>query len=149
MTQALTPMRATRGGSTPLHRAARDSENPAVIQALLDAGADLEARDTWSLTPLHLAADNKINPAVIQALVIQALLDAGANIEARDEDGNTPLHKAARRSRNPAVIQALLNAGADASAQNDWGEFPVDLIGEVSPLRGTDFYRKLHDARYK
>ena len=33
-------------GATPLHRAAQNTENPDVIQALLDAGAGLDARFT-------------------------------------------------------------------------------------------------------
>ena len=40
-----------RYGSTPLHRAAQYTENPAVIQALLDAGADPAAKDSFGNFP--------------------------------------------------------------------------------------------------
>ena len=42
-------------GPTPLHRAAA-FKNPAVITALLNAGANLNARAKDGLTPLHVAA---------------------------------------------------------------------------------------------
>ena len=43
-------------GLTPLHAAATHAEDPAVIQALLDAGAQIEATDTvLGATPLSLA----------------------------------------------------------------------------------------------
>ena len=84
-------------GYTPLHRAARFNEKPAVIEALLAVGANVKARDKNGSTPLHWAA----NPAVIEAL-----LAAGANIEARDEFGYTPLHQAAKSNEKPAVFEA-------------------------------------------
>ena len=115
---------------TPLHMAARYNGNPAVIEALLIAGADLEAETNlgfWSSsgfekitlenrTPLNLAASNNSNPAVIEALVA-----AGANVNARDRMDYTPLHRAARYNSNPAVIEALVAAGADLEAELDPG----------------------------
>ena len=72
-------------GRTPLHYAAQ-GEAPALVTALVKAGADPNARDTrggW--TPLHLAAWFGKTPAVVAALV-----DAGANPAARDKKGKTP-----------------------------------------------------------
>ena len=43
-------------GYTPLHSAAANSTEPAVVARLLDAGADPEARGETGLTPLHVAA---------------------------------------------------------------------------------------------
>ena len=59
---------------------------PAVITALVAAGADPTARDEllgW--TPLHMAANHNENPAVLTAL-----LDAGADPTARDKLGELP-----------------------------------------------------------
>ena len=60
------------------------NENPAVIEALFNAGADLSARDADGLPPLHVAARSNNNPAVIEAL-----LNAGADLSARDANGWT------------------------------------------------------------
>lgn len=95
--------------STPLHLAARHSKDPAVIKALLNAGADLNARNKSNATPLHFAAMNEC-PAIITAL-----LNAGANPNA-DNRYTSPLHCAARYNGNPAIITVLLDAGADLNA---------------------------------
>ena len=46
-------------GDTPLHRAALFNKNPAVITALLDAGADPKARNADGMTPWDCAKDNE------------------------------------------------------------------------------------------
>ena len=134
--------RAERG-FTPLHGAATNSETPAVVQVLLDAGADLNARTKDGLTPLHQAAWFSETPAVVQIL-----LDAGADPNARDEDGRTPLHRAARNSKTPAVAQVLLDAGADPKVRDNYGSIAWDLIPDDSPLRDSDVYWQLNDARF-
>ena len=75
------------GGFTPLHFAAAHSDSPDVVKALLDSGANIEAREEQvGATPLHAAAQSSKSPDVVKAL-----LDAEANIEARDEqNGATP-----------------------------------------------------------
>ena len=110
---------------TSLHRAARNNENPAVIETLLQAGAESNARDLWKYTPLHLAARFSDNAAVIEAL-----LKGGAKLKARDGDKNTPLHEAARFNDNVAVIEVLLKAGANLKARNRGGATPLSLANE-------------------
>ena len=109
---------------TPLHNAARDTENPAVIEALLAAGADINARDKVGFTPLHSAASLNENPAVIEAL-----LAAGASIHDHALLGVTALHLAAAYNENPAVIEALLAGGAEiyASLGPPPGQTPLEL----------------------
>ena len=147
-----------RKAATALHWAA-GTGNLAVLQALLDAGADPAARGEDGATPLHWAARDSRNPAVTQALlaagggvdaradgdwtalhwavgnenpaVLQALLDAGADPAARGEDGATPLHWAAW-NENPAVLQALLDAGADPAARGEDGATPLHVAAGVN-----------------
>ena len=77
---------------------------PESIEALLNAGADIEARDEMcDWTPLILAAGRNSNPESIKTL-----LKAGADIEASDKFGQTPLMHAALHNSNPAIIEALL-----------------------------------------
>ena len=79
---------------TPLHRAAQHNENPAVIETLLKAGADLKARNDEGETPLHYAAGHNKNPEVVKVLI-----DAGAALTAWNKEGKTPLKVARRRNR--------------------------------------------------
>ena len=90
-------------GMTPLHLAARDSTDPAVISILLEAGVDINSRNVDDRTPLHWAAGYNANPAVIFVLI-----EAGADIDSQDSKGHAPLHAAATRNSNPAIIDALL-----------------------------------------
>ena len=72
-------------GRTPLHYAAQ-GEAPALVAALVKAGAEVDAQDErggW--TPLHLAAWFGRTPAVVAAL-----LSAGADPVAKDDKGKTP-----------------------------------------------------------
>ena len=71
------------GGQTPLHKAVM-RESPAVVKTLLNAGANIEARDKGAQTPLHEAVSG-VSPDVVKAL-----LDAGANPKAKASDGSTP-----------------------------------------------------------
>ena len=79
------PNARNENGRTPLHYAAQGVA-PALVSALVKAGAKVNARDTrggW--TPLHLAAWFGKTPAVVAAL-----LSAGADPAARDKAGKTP-----------------------------------------------------------
>ena len=132
---------AAGSGLSRLHVAASNTENPAVIVALLKAGANLEARGYRGGTPLHRAVYANL-------AVTGALLKAGADLEARNKNGWTPLHKAARFSGHPGRIVALLKAGADLEARTDLGHTPWDLAQENASLDETDVSQLLNDARF-
>ena len=106
----------------PLHRAALYNENAEVVQVLIDAGAQVDARngfvDTCSeCTPLQAAVMHNES-----AEVVKALLAAGADPNARDRAGFTPLHRAAWHNQDPSAVERLLLAGADLEARDggDW-----------------------------
>ena len=138
-------------GFTPLHRAARFNENVAVVEALLEAGADVQAKAVTG-DPLSAAAAANENPAVLEALiaaagsdddvksslllsaaqynnnpaVVEVLIAGGADVMARDRtEGMTPLHTAALSNDNPKVVQALLAAGAEVNARTKAGLTPL------------------------
>lgn len=100
--------------------AAAFNNNPAEVIALLEAGAEINARDEIGNTALHSSAILNDNTAVMTAL-----LEAGANPNAHSKAGWTPLHLAAGSDiakNRPAAVALLLEAGADPNAQNkdDW-----------------------------
>ena len=118
-------------GSAPLHGAARGG-GPGVIEALVAAGAEVDARGGRGMTPLHQAVERKKPDNVT------ALLEAGADVHLRMEDGDTPLHMAAvwprrfgSREDDPRpdtlMVIALVAAGADVNARNDRGETPLHV----------------------
>ena len=101
---------------TPVHMAAENNKNPAVIKALLAAGADYRAETIDKMTPLHLAAGYNENP-----VVMEALLAAGGDLKRQLRQHTakrfTPLHMAAGYNENPAVMEVLLAAGGNLKKQ--------------------------------
>ena len=119
-------------GNTPLHLAGSFSDDPAVIRALINAGARPDARNNADYTVLCSALVNNENPAVIQAL-----LDGGS----RPSDlcratgdvngiypGVSPLHVAAMFNPNPDVAEVLIRAGADVNAEGGIGGTSTPLF---------------------
>lgn len=88
-----------REANTPLHAALAGAQEPGVIAALLDGGADPGARGGLGWTPLHLAASRGNEGAV------DTLLERGARPVAAD-DGRRPSAIAAERG-HPALAARL------------------------------------------
>ena len=86
-------------GFTALHYPAffGRGEAAAAAAALLDAGADVNARsdNAFSVLPIHSAV------AGGHDAVVAVLVDAGADVNARQRHGWTPLHGAAQNGRLP------------------------------------------------
>lgn len=102
-------------GTTPLHRAVRADDLPAV-RSLLRAGADPKAANRYGVTPLSLAATNG------DAVMIETLLKAGADANAALPGGQTVLMTAARTG-NAAAVKVLLEHGAKPDArESSYGE---------------------------
>jgi ankyrin repeat protein len=77
-------------GKQPLHLAA-GSNRPEVVKALLNAGADVNAKDRLGDTALHeVATSSNVHASETARL----LLDAGANVKARNKQGKTPIDAA-------------------------------------------------------
>ncbi|HSD70453.1 MAG TPA: ankyrin repeat domain-containing protein [Woeseiaceae bacterium] len=95
--------------------------NVGYVRELLDAGADIETRDTrphTDETPLHHAARTG-NVKVASALVTKG---AGVNVTART--GFTPLHVAAGLNRR-AMAEYLLSVGANPNALDSSAGTPL------------------------
>jgi hypothetical protein len=75
---------------TPLLKAARYNSDPAILEMLLNAGADPDAHDLDESTPLHFAAMR----GTVQ--VAAFLLKLGANPYAMNANGNVPYEEVTR-----------------------------------------------------
>ena len=120
-------------GYTALHAAAR-ANSPKLIAALIEAGADIDARDNYGHTPLLLAAGARprrgrnVPPPTYSEAAILALAAAGADLAAHGDNGLNPLQQALsgaadrRNSLALAAIAALAHATADrgGSAPRDF-----------------------------
>lgn len=98
-------------GGVNLHLAAAAPERATeLVEALLAAGADVDARDAHGMTALHHAIGAN-RAAADGARVIEVLVRAGADVEAQGQYGWTPLLYAVERGEVEEV-EALLDAGA-------------------------------------
>jgi hypothetical protein len=91
---------------TALYNAAAQGSTQ-MVQDLIKAGANVNARDSRSLTPLHFALASE-TPSLE---VIRTLLAAGADVNARDNTGETPLDWAEKFGYRD-VVRTLTKSGA-------------------------------------
>ena len=91
----------------------------AVVELLLKAGADPNARDGMEETALFKCA--------YKTELVQPLLRAGADINARDRDGSTAL---IRYATSEPFVRELLAHGADPSVVNRRGETALSVANE-------------------
>ena len=140
-------------GRTPLHLAMRFATSGAVVEALLDAGADPAVKDNAGKVAQDYIEENPalegFEPRNLSGVscdewnteaffaradtaTVTDCLDAGANVSARDDTGATPLHKAAGHSEVPGVVGALLDAGARVRARDETGATPLHTAAAKS-----------------
>jgi ankyrin repeat protein len=122
-------LEATRDGETALmvavdlHRL-HPQKSAEVMQILLNAGADFnakETRDDWTVLMIAVA---KYSPEAVKML-----LDSGVDFNAKNYEGETALMFATHRSEIPRnydaqiqILKLLLNAGADLNTKTRMGK---------------------------
>ena len=92
LTLAVTSLLATTGFADPIHDAARTGDL-AGVQAELNKGVDVNARDNHKWTPLTHAAQFGHKE------IAELLIANGADVNAKDDDSLTPLDWAIKRRR--------------------------------------------------
>ncbi len=143
--------RSARQGA--IHFAVK-SDQPLMLQYLLDQKAETQLQTKWGRMALHMAAiagqvqmitmllhaDARINAAdkhgvrplhltLQNPLAAQALIEARANIHQVDDDTRTALHHVACQG-DIAVAEVLIRAKADVNARSRLGRTPLFALCE-------------------
>jgi ankyrin repeat protein len=117
------------GGSTALHHAAAFA-SPSIVKMLLDAGADVEAKNRFGQRPLHWAFASPEK--------VKLLLARGADVNAQANDGRTALYLAAAQRNSGTVLELLLDKGAKPDLATTNGRTPLMAAassGEVAMMQ--------------
>ena len=141
-------VKVTGDGYTILHLSVQDEKaNEKLVEALIAAGAEVNAKDKDGSTPLyHILSlygdeyDANIHPKIISVLLEQGKADP--NIKATTDRKDTPLHQAVVHGAD--VVKLLLQHKADRSVKNSKGALPLHMaviarnLGSVEALLGDD-----------
>jgi uncharacterized protein len=111
----------SQDGWTPLHLACFFNQ-PAIAEALILRGADVEARSRNAMknAPLHAAAAGRSRESV------RILIEHGADVNAKQEAGWTALH-AASQNGDVEMVRLLIAGGAQVHARADNNQNALDL----------------------
>ena len=122
-------------GETALIVAAH-TRNKGIVQALLEAGSDVNARNSYGRTAL-MGAASRGNPGIAQLL-----LAAGADVNRKDDQGHTALIWAAMIGHT-SLAQILLADGADPYVETERGQTALSLARRNND---TEIIRLLREA---
>ena len=152
---------------TPLHNAATKGHKE-VVELLIVAGVDVNAKNDEKGTPLHIAAYQGHKE------IAELLIAAGVDVNVKDDDGVTPLDWASKRNHTETVdflrkhggkygtihtaagggdieaVMEFLAAGADVNAKGNGGMTPLHYaawddhkeIAELLIAKGADINSK-------
>ena len=153
-------------GVPPLHWAVFHGY-PDIVQRLVQAGADIEARDDdhWTASEWAAAKNDRIimdllivGPPLVRAVRKDDLEETESLLNQEDMDvnrgdkyGYTALHWAARNG-DSFFVQRLLQAGADIEAKDSYGWTALqwaaaeghDIIADILVSKGADINTRDH-----
>ena len=93
--------------------------NPAVVEAILNAGAHVNALGETGSSPLIIAAFFG-NPKIITLLI-----EHGARTDTIEQRHRSTALLAAIRKGHSDAVRALINGGADPNQGKEWGDSPL------------------------
>ncbi|XP_044745309.1 serine/threonine-protein phosphatase 6 regulatory ankyrin repeat subunit B-like [Coccinella septempunctata] len=94
-----------------------------IVEALIDMGADLTARNYQGMTYLHQAAFNE------EPRILKILLDAGMDVNAQDNYSRTAVHYAAAK-KNLLSLQVLLEKNPNINAVDRRHNTPANVAAK-------------------
>lgn len=122
--------------TTPLCSAATNN-NIAMLQTLIDGGADLNAIQNKFMknTALHIAVENGSKD------VVNALITAGANLDILNSSENTPLHIAIEKN-DIELVKVLIAGGANLDVNGE-GLFKTPILHAAIKKGNKEIVRAL------
>lgn len=118
------------GGRAAIHWAVL-KRREVLIRILLKAGANATHADKIGVTPIMLQATMTGSQPILNIL-IESAQKSGNDIFGVARDGKTVLHFAAKYG-NVDAIRLFLDLGADASKQDDMGDYPLLMVLKSLP----------------
>ncbi len=136
------PFAGSNAWTCDLHKKVMEGDITAV-RNMLDAGCDVDVRDSRGRTPLYIAVyENRVE-------IAKLLIDAGANVDIQDSDRygyGAPLHIAAMYYR-AEIAQMLLDADANVDLKDNRGMTPLDRASFGEALSISAFKRREDTVR--
>ncbi|MBQ7577040.1 MAG: ankyrin repeat domain-containing protein [Synergistaceae bacterium] len=114
------------------------NHNPEIITKLIEAGANINAKDNLGSTPLIDATRFNSNPEIINVL-----LKAGANVNDEDNRGYTALTWAVMKYAHIKSSLEKINALLDAGAHVD--RLTLNYARDNDKLAGSDALKRLEE----
>jgi len=128
--EAGTNLNVVYEGMTVLHMAAKIG-NVEIVNIFLEAGANVDAKDSDDATPLHYAA------VYGHLAVVKQLITAGADISARDEGDMTVLLKVLLLEKpNPLIVKTLILKGAKINQKYNPTSVALSLRERLRKFKG-------------
>jgi ankyrin repeat protein len=112
----------------------RDGARAEIVSLLVNAGADVNARDSYSNTPLH---------ETFLTDVAEELLKLGADVNARNLNGETPIFTTV----NDHAIPLFIRYGADLSIRNKAGQTVLEAARAKGSSRQAALSKAIRESR--
>ncbi len=104
-----------------------------IFERLLDAGADVNARDNYECTPIHGVCAYWKN-----TIGLERLIAMGAVVNARRSDGSTVVHCVCARYDTNDALSILIAHGADLNIRDRYGNAPIHYAGRAKTTENLD-----------